>query len=299
MEQTMRRFLPPLASALVAGAPAAMAAQTAIVSVDLNMRAGPSTEFPPVAQIPADAQVVLFGCLDGYQWCDVGFEDNRGWVSADYLDYSYRDRVAPIVDYYDDNYDFDVPVISFVIDDYWGTYYRSRPWFGRETYWRTVWDRGDHGRRGDHPRDRDNRADRGPDRDRDRDHKADNNPKPGDHDRDRADRNDRDRNRAERAPRQDLQPKADRERAQNSQGKERHRSADRGPRASGGAGTGAGSGESGRAGRGSRGDIGSGGMQHAPAIGGGGGGRGPGGGGGAGPGGGHGPSGGGGGGPRQ
>ncbi len=112
----MRKPVQTLVAALFAAAPTAAAAETAIVSVDLNMRAGPSTEFPVVTTLPADARVDVYGCIDGYTWCDVNFDDARGWVAADYLEYRYDGRFVPIVDY---GARIDLPLVTFVVGDYW------------------------------------------------------------------------------------------------------------------------------------------------------------------------------------
>ena len=125
---------------MIAG-PAAWAASDAVVSVDLNLRAGPDTDFPVVTMIPEDLRVDVHGCVNGYAWCDVDWDGNRGWVSADYLEYRYKERLVPIVDY---GAETNLPLVTFVIGDYWGSHYRHRSWYDRRDHWREVWDRHDH-----------------------------------------------------------------------------------------------------------------------------------------------------------
>ena len=55
----------------------------ALATADLNLRAGPSPQFPIVAVIPTDAQVTLFGCVADLTWCDVEMANgDRGWAFA-------------------------------------------------------------------------------------------------------------------------------------------------------------------------------------------------------------------------
>jgi uncharacterized protein YraI len=121
----MRKYALQLAIALVASValPGMASAQDAVVTTDLNMRAGPSTEFPVVAVIPDNGRVDVHGCVRGYSWCDVTWADLRGWVSANYLQYYYRQRYVPLVEYAPA---VDLPVIVFSVDTYWHDHYRPR-----------------------------------------------------------------------------------------------------------------------------------------------------------------------------
>lgn len=65
----------------------AAAAAPAIVTTDLNFRTGPSTGYPAFDVIPEGGDVTVHGCLSGYNWCDVSWAGNRGWVSGNYLAY--------------------------------------------------------------------------------------------------------------------------------------------------------------------------------------------------------------------
>ena len=178
-----------LAAATIA-APVAASAAPARVTANVNLRAGPGTEYYPIVVLPAGAPVELYGCLQGYTWCDVSFGRERGWVSSRYLSTFYRGpayRPRPYAS---------VPFLTFNFG-YWDNHYAKRPWYqdrprpGRPgPDWnrdrpRPDWDR-------DRPR---------PDWDRDRDRpRADwdrdrNRPRPDwDRDRDR-DRRDWDRDR--------------------------------------------------------------------------------------------------------
>ena len=134
----MRRYLMPLAASLVAtmAVPSLAAAQDAIVTTDLNMRAGPSTSFPVVDVIPESAPVDIHGCLDGYSWCDVSSQGNRGWVSANFLSYAANGSYVPLYDY---TSVVDIPIITYSVGSYWDSYYRDRPWYGRRAIWNSRW----------------------------------------------------------------------------------------------------------------------------------------------------------------
>lgn len=137
----MRRYALSLAAALLATAavPSVAAAANAVVTVDLNMRAGPSTAFPVVDVIPDNAEVTVHGCVGGYQWCDATWRGARGWIYGDYLSYYYGNRYVPLVEY---GPRAGLPIIAFSVGSYWDNYYRDRPWYGQRTRWQNVW-RGD------------------------------------------------------------------------------------------------------------------------------------------------------------
>ncbi len=134
----MKMYLIPIvgifATAIV---PAAATAQDAVVTVDLNMRAGPSTAFPVVDVVSEQTLVDVHGCVDGYSWCDVSTEGSRGWVFARYLSYAARGGFVPLTEYVSE---IDVPIITFSVGSYWDSYYRGRPWYGERVRWRDRWE---------------------------------------------------------------------------------------------------------------------------------------------------------------
>ena len=152
----MRRYVTSIAAGVLAMAalPAVASAQDAIVTVDLNMRAGPSTAFPVVDVVPGRTPVDVHGCVAGYSWCDVSADNNRGWVYAGYLSYPVRGSYVPLVEYVSD---IDVPIISFSVGSYWDSYYRGRAWYGERARWRDRWEANWRGIRADR---RDARVDR-------------------------------------------------------------------------------------------------------------------------------------------
>jgi uncharacterized protein YraI len=73
------------AGALLATTGAAFAQSAAVVTTDLNVRAGPGPQHQVVGVIGAGQSVQLDGCMQGSKWCVVAFEGGQGWVYSDYL----------------------------------------------------------------------------------------------------------------------------------------------------------------------------------------------------------------------
>jgi uncharacterized protein YraI len=112
----------------------ATAAVGAIVTTDLNIRTGPSTSYQRFATIPDGGRVTVHGCRQAYNWCDVSWHGDRGWVSGNYLAYRQGRRIPDV------GFEIDLPIIDFQVGAYHDRHYRGRPWYrgpGR-------WDRGDH-----------------------------------------------------------------------------------------------------------------------------------------------------------
>lgn len=94
-------FRPLILTAMLAagGLGAAAQAQTTDVTAwtDLNLRAGPGPGYPILGVIPAQAPVILRGCLAEQSWCQVEFDGQQGWASGDYLAVMQGD--APVAVY--------------------------------------------------------------------------------------------------------------------------------------------------------------------------------------------------------
>lgn len=81
------------------GIPAQAQEGRAIVTTDLNMRQGPSVNYRVIGTIPGGTTVPVFGCVSGYNWCEVGYRGQRGWSSARYLrDVRPRYRDDPLAE---------------------------------------------------------------------------------------------------------------------------------------------------------------------------------------------------------
>ena len=66
---------------------------------DVNLRAGPGTDYPVILTVPADAPITILGCLEDYTWCDTLYEDSRGWMSSVYLAGYYDGEYYLLKDY--------------------------------------------------------------------------------------------------------------------------------------------------------------------------------------------------------
>jgi len=120
-----------LAALLTLGFASSASALDGYVTVDLNLRAGPNTDYPAVTVIPAGTPIFVHGCLEGYGWCDVSYGDYRGWSYGEYLDVvSGGDRVYIV--------EAAPPIITFSFVDYWDRYYVGRPFYRERDRYREL-----------------------------------------------------------------------------------------------------------------------------------------------------------------
>jgi hypothetical protein len=80
----MRKLAILSATALAMIAGSAYADMLATATTDLNVRAGPGSNYPAVATLGAGQAVQIDGCINGGKWCRLA--TGEGWVSAKYLD---------------------------------------------------------------------------------------------------------------------------------------------------------------------------------------------------------------------
>jgi uncharacterized protein YraI len=111
-----------LALALTLGLSSVASAASGFVTGNVNLRAGPSTDYPVVVTLVAGEGLEIFGCLSGYSWCDVDWNGYRGWVSSNYLQTVYQSRRVRLVE-------APPAIISFSFGTYWDDYYRGRPFY--------------------------------------------------------------------------------------------------------------------------------------------------------------------------
>ncbi len=130
LSSTLRR----MTLVLLATAPALAAAEQAYTNTYSNLRAGPGPDYPVVAQLALNTPLDVAGCTAGYQWCDVLLQGGalRGWIYAPSLSYPYQGRAVVLPQY---GAAIGIPLISFAIGSYWGSYYRNQPWYGEPRYW--------------------------------------------------------------------------------------------------------------------------------------------------------------------
>ncbi|MYZ50238.1 SH3 domain-containing protein [Propylenella binzhouense] len=116
----------------------ASAATTAYTTGNVNMRAGPSTRYPRITTVPHGATVTVYGCTQGYSWCDSSYRGLRGWISGSYLAFGYQGRHVLVPSY---GYSVGIPIIGFSIGSYWPRYYGRYDWYdswdrdGRPSRW--------------------------------------------------------------------------------------------------------------------------------------------------------------------
>jgi len=122
------KYLALVAASLFAFAlPSATQAAEAYSNTNLNLRAGPGGSYPIVGRINRGESLELLGCIDELSWCEVeAWGNERGWVSANFIGASYRDRQIGIRETYDLGI---IKLITFSLDDYWDDHYRDRDFY--------------------------------------------------------------------------------------------------------------------------------------------------------------------------
>lgn len=107
-------------------------AYPAVVTTDVNLRAGPDTQFPVARVLSARTPVEVLGCVSDYRWCDVQAGPWRGWVNAEFLWATYESSNVVVAER---GPELGLPVLAFVIGAYWGAHYRDRDWYDRWRPW--------------------------------------------------------------------------------------------------------------------------------------------------------------------
>lgn len=120
------------ALALWAATPLQALAADGYVTGNVTLRAGPDINYPAVDMIPAGAAIAIEGCTEGWEWCDVVFDDERGWVAGNFIQDEYDDEPV-LVPAYGER--LGIPVVSFSIVTYWDRYYVSRPFYRERERW--------------------------------------------------------------------------------------------------------------------------------------------------------------------
>ena len=106
----------------------------AYVTANLNQRAGPGTQFPPIVVIPNRSQVLINGCLPNLAWCEGTYGETRGWMSAQYLrlyDYN-RQAWVEVGDYARSTR---LATFSFDLERYWAAHYPDRQFYPQRAAW--------------------------------------------------------------------------------------------------------------------------------------------------------------------
>jgi uncharacterized protein YraI len=102
----------------------AQAAQGVIVA-NTALHAGPDDQFPPVDEVQAGTNVDVKGCLTGFTWCDISFQQDRGWVTGQDLEILFQSRRVRVTEATPDV----LPFVAFEFDSYWQQNYHERPFY--------------------------------------------------------------------------------------------------------------------------------------------------------------------------
>jgi len=108
------------------------AQQTAYTSKNVNLRAGPSRDYPIVAIVQPAVAVTVVGCVSDYRWCDVVAGGNRGWLYAGNIVYPYQGRNVTVLSY---GAVIGIGIVIFNLGPYWDQHYPHRPWFPQRQRW--------------------------------------------------------------------------------------------------------------------------------------------------------------------
>jgi len=92
---TMKVYLGTTVAGLLL-ATSAFGETTATAWTDLNLRAGPGPMYEITTVIPATETVVVRGCLDASNWCEVQYAEVSGWAYGDYLTAMIDSVAVPI-----------------------------------------------------------------------------------------------------------------------------------------------------------------------------------------------------------
>ena len=121
-----------LSVSLLAVPTVAVAQQLAYASKTVSMRAGPSRDYPVVATLGSGTAMTIYGCLQGYRWCDVVVGASRGWVYSGNIVYPYQGRNVPVMSY---GSSIGLGIVSFSMGNYWDNYYTDYPWYPQRQNW--------------------------------------------------------------------------------------------------------------------------------------------------------------------
>lgn len=91
-----------------------------------SLRTGPDFGFPRIERVGAGTLVDVFGCIDGYRWCDVDVEGERGWILGQQLEFTYLGRTGPVDEFAPL---LGLMILNFSLHDYWDQHYQNRPWY--------------------------------------------------------------------------------------------------------------------------------------------------------------------------
>jgi uncharacterized protein YraI len=129
----MQKLIVLFTTLFVASAFAAPAlAANGSTSQGVQMQAGPGGHYPDVMRLAPNLKITIHGCARAWDWCDVEWRGNRGWVPAAALDYRIDRTLLPVANY---GPRVGLPQVDFDLAKYWDAHYRQRPWYADRDEW--------------------------------------------------------------------------------------------------------------------------------------------------------------------
>jgi len=110
-------------------------AATGYVLGDTDVFAGPDEDYPVVDSLDDGQPVYIHGCLQDWSWCDVSYEDDRGWVYGEDIVADYhggREAIINIAPY------IGIGILAFSFDSYWDAHYRGRYFYAERPRWHSF-----------------------------------------------------------------------------------------------------------------------------------------------------------------
>lgn len=109
----------------------AQAAEGRLASA-VHMYAGPGDSYPELRRLAKGLSVDIHGCLKSWDWCDVTWRGNRGWVPARAVDARRNDERLPLKDY---GAQSGVPEVTFQLNSYWEANYNGALFYRDRGNW--------------------------------------------------------------------------------------------------------------------------------------------------------------------
>ncbi len=114
--------------------PAAAQAADGFARSSGTLRAGAGSNYPAVMRVSAGAGLDVVGCISRYTWCDVAVEGERGWFPGRRIGFLRDGRRVHLSD--GGGAMLGLSILTFGMDDYWGSHYADRPWYDERRWWR-------------------------------------------------------------------------------------------------------------------------------------------------------------------
>jgi uncharacterized protein YraI len=132
-ETVMKRIMYPIAAAVLCAPLMAQAIEGWVID-DISLQAGPDPAYPSIVELNAGTPVSIQGCIDGWTWCDVIANADRGWVPGTFLEEDYGGQRVVVIDY---GPQIAIPVVTFSLGVYWDQHYHNRPFYTQRQQWVT------------------------------------------------------------------------------------------------------------------------------------------------------------------